>query len=416
MNSRESNESAISLAYKGKSLREDVLATLPGTYQPLREPRAGENRLYYADNLRVLASLLQEPEIKERVTLVYIDPPFATASAFKSVDDEHAYDDRLVGEEYIEELRKRLILIHSLLSKRGSLYLHLDGRMIFHAKLILDEIFGGRNFRNLITRRKSNPKNYTRKTYGKISDYILFYSKGSVYTWNRPVVPWDDKTSKREYQYIDEDGRRYKRVPVHAPGTRNGETGQPWRGRMPPPGKHWQYRPDTLDEMDARGEIYWSANGNPRRKVYLDQAKGVPVQDIWHDVRDAFNQNHYVTGYPTEKNPALMKRIIEASSNEGDIVLDCYSGSGTTLEQASLLNRRWIGVDNSEAAIATTLQRFEVGAHRLGDYVTPDRQLAFPSHRPIRGFNIYREISELPRHHKGKRAGWATAIGQSDVP
>ena len=380
------------LTYTGKSSREEILRTQPGTYLPLKEPRQGENRLYHADNLHVLAALLQDPEFKGRVTLVYIDPPFATASAFGSVENGHAYNDHLVGPEYIEELRKRLILIHSLLSNEGSLYLHLDERMVFHTKIILDEIFGVRNFRNFITRRKSNPKNYTRKTYGNISDYILFYTKSNTYTWNRPVVPWDDEVAKKEYQYIDGSGRRYKKVPVHAPGTRNGETGQPWRGKLPPPGKHWQYRPKTLDEMDARGEIYWSANGNPRRKVFLDQAEGIPVQDIWNDMRDAFNQNHYVTGYPTEKTPALLKRIIEASSNEDDIVMDCYSGSGTTLEQASLLNRRWIGVDNSDHAIATTLQRFEHGARKMGDYVHSHRQLSLLSHKIIDDFNLYNAV------------------------
>lgn len=379
------------LTYTGKSSSEEILAVEPGSYLPLKEPRKGENRLYHADNLQVLASLMQEPELKGQITLVYIDPPFATASTFESVEIGHAYDDNLVGPEYINELRKRLVLIHRLLAKEGSLYLHLDERMVFHAKIILDEIFGVHNLRNFITRRKSNPKNYTRKTYGNVSDYILFYTKSNTYTWNRPVIPWDDETAKKEYRYIDENRRRYKRVPIHAPGTRNGETGRPWRGKMPPPGKHWQYRPKTLDEMDARGDIYWSSNGNPRRKVFLDEAEGIPVQDIWNDMRDAFNQNHYVTGYPTEKNPALLKRIIEASSNEGDIVLDCYSGSGTTLEQASLLNRRWIGVDNSDQAIATTLNRFEDGVHRMGDYVNSDRQLTLPIHRTIRDFNLYRE-------------------------
>ena len=381
----------ITLTYAGKSSREELLATKPGTYLPVREPTQGENRLYHADNLQVLASLLQEPELRERVTLVYIDPPFATASAFQSLENGHAYDDNLVGPEYIEELRKRLVLIHGLLSNEGSLYLHLDGRMVFHIKIILDEIFGVNSLRNFITRRKSNPKNYTRKTYGNVSDYILFYTKSNSYTWNRPVVPWDLATSNKEYQNVDDTGRRYKKVPVHAPGTRNGATGQPWKGKMPPPGKHWQYLPKTLDELDARGEIYWSPNGNPRRKVFLDEAAGIPVQDIWNDMRDAFNQNHYVTGYPTEKNPALLRRIIEASSNEGDIVLDCYSGSGTTLEQASLLRRRWIGVDSSDHAIQTTLKRFEEGARRMGDYVNSDKQLPLPSHRTIRDFNLYRE-------------------------
>ena len=335
-----------------------------------------------------------EPEISGKINLVYIDPPFGTSHQFESVEKGHAYDDRLIGPGYIEELRKRLVLIHHLLADSGSLYLHLDERMVFHAKLILDEIFGSRNYRNFITRRKSNPKNYTKKTYGNISDHILFYTKSDKYTWTRPVIPWDEETAKKEYQYIDDNGRRYKKVPVHAPEIRNGETGQPWRGKMPPPGKHWQYRPSTLDEMDARGEIYWSPNGNPRRKVFLDEAGGVGVQDIWHDMRDAFNQNHYVTGYPTEKNPELLRRIIEASSNEGDLVLDCYSGSGTTLEQADRLERRWIGVDNSDQAIEVTLKRFAEGTTRMGDYVNPEKQLPLPiNHNPIEGFNLYTETT-----------------------
>lgn len=160
-----------------------------------------------------------------------------------------------------------------------------------------------------------------------------------------------------------------QKVPVHAPGVRNGETGKPWRGKLPPLGKHWQYPPRVLDEMDARGEIYWSPTGNPRRKIYLDQSEGVPVQDIWLDFRDAHNQNIEVSGYPTEKHPALLQRIIEASSNPGDLVLDCFSGSGTTLRVAAQTGRRWIGVDHSREAIATTLRRFRQGLEPMGDFV-----------------------------------------------
>ena len=128
-------------------------------------------------------------------------------------------------------------------------------------------------------------------------------SKTDETVWNRPYEEWSDEKVLKEYPFIEEGtGRRYKRVPVHAPGTRNGATGSPWRGMMPPEGKHWQFTPDKLDEMDARGEIYWSSNGNPRRKVYLDQSNGVPVQDIWLDYLDVNNQNTLITGYPTEKN------------------------------------------------------------------------------------------------------------------
>jgi adenine-specific DNA-methyltransferase len=146
----------------------------------------------------------------------------------------------------------------------------------------------------------------------------------------------------------------------------------------PPPGKHWQYLPSTLDEMDARGEIFWSANGNPRRKIYLENSAGIPVQDIWWDLRDAHNQNIKITGYPTEKNPDLLARIIRASSNAGDLVLDCFSGSGTTLAVASQLQRTWIGIDNSPEAIAVTLKRFAQGTEAMGDFVNkpPSPQLS----------------------------------------
>jgi adenine-specific DNA-methyltransferase len=145
--------------------------------------------------------------------------------------------------------------------------------MAFHIKVIMDEVFGAKNFRSWITRKKCNPKNYTRRTYGNVSDFILFYSKSDNYVWHRPVNTWTDSHMTKEYPCVDEQGRRYKKVPVHAPGVRNGKTGQQWRGVNPPPGKHWQYTPTRLDEMDARGEIYWSPTGNPRRKVYWDNSQ-----------------------------------------------------------------------------------------------------------------------------------------------
>lgn len=138
---------------------------------------------------------------------------------------------------------------------------------------------------------------------------------------------------------------------------------------MPPKGKHWQYTPDRLDEMDANGEIYWSSNGNPRRKVYLDQSKGVPVQDIWLDFLDVNNQNTLQTGYPTEKNLDMLKLIIKTSSDPGDLVLDCFAGSGTTLVAAEELGRQWIGVDIGDEAIRIIRDRFANGSKPIGDYV-----------------------------------------------
>ncbi|MDJ0745858.1 MAG: site-specific DNA-methyltransferase [Xenococcaceae cyanobacterium MO_167.B27] len=328
------------------------------------------NSLYWGDNLATLRSLLEDKSIKGKIRLVYIDPPFATQSIFHSRQLKHAYDDILTDTEYIEFLRQRLIIIRELMATDGSIYIHLDEKMVFEMKIILDEIFGKTNFQNCITRKKCNPKNYTRKRFGNISDYILFYTKSSKFIWNKQFEPLTEDRAK-EYQYVEEKtGRRFMKVPIHAPGIRNGETGKPWRNMLPPPGKHWQYTPSKLDELDKRGEIYWSSNGNPRRKVYLDENPGIGVQDIWLDFKDAHNQNIKITGYPTEKNPNLIKRIVEASSNPGDLVLDCFSGSGTTLAVADNLERSWIGIDSSIEAIKTTLLRFKNGTKAMGDFVS----------------------------------------------
>ena len=362
------------LSYGGKKPELEILNTTPANLRqlwPFSADHTTPNRLYYGDNLPILAALAQDASVRGHIRLVYIDPPYATKSVFQSRNQADAYMDLLEGAHYLEFLRERLILLRELLADDGSIYVHLDDNMVFLVKAVMDEVFGRANFRNWITRKKCNPKNYTRKTYGNVADYILFYTKTDNYVWHRPVEPWTEERADKEYQYVERDtGRRYKKVPVHAPGVRNGETGKPWRGKNPPPGKHWQYPPRVLDEMDAHGAIYWSPTGNPRRKIYFDQSQGVPVQDIWLEYRDAHNQNIEVSGYPTEKNPALLDRIIEASSNPGDLVLDCFSGSGTTLNVASHTGRHWIGVDNSREAIRATLRRFAKGLEPMGDFVT----------------------------------------------
>ena len=331
----------------------------------------GIKRLYHADNLDVLNYLINDKKVCGNIDLVYIDPPYNTGGAFETRDFKLAYDDKYTTDGYLRFMRVRLKLLHTLLSEKGSIYVHLDSNMVFHVKILMDDIFGEKNFRGMITRKKCKSKNFTRKTYGNISDYILFYSKSDSAKWNRPYDQWDDEKVLKEYPFIEEGtGRRHKRVPCHAPGTRNGATGGPWRGMMPPEGKHWQYTPEKLDEMDAKGEIYWSSNGNPRRKVYLDQSKGVPVQDIWLDYLDVNNQNTCLTGYPTEKNLDMLKRIIETSSNPGDLVLDCFAGSGTTLVVAEELGRQWIGVDIGEEAIKIIQDRFVNGTKPIGDYVS----------------------------------------------
>ena len=404
-------DSEVHLDYRGKSTEEEIFNDSIIPFDKLHS-NSSHKRLYFGDNLDVLRVLVTDPDICGKVNLIYIDPPFATQSQFVSRKQSRAYEDTLSGAPFVEFLRKRIVLLHKLLSSKGSIYLHLDEKMIFEMKLILDEVFGPENYRNMIVRKKCNPKNYTRKTYGNIADFVLFYTKTDKYIWNKQTVPLSEER-KKEYQYVEEGtGRKYMKVPIHAPGTRKGETGKPWRGKMPPPGKHWQYTPKRLDEMDARGEIFWSKNGNPRRKVYLDEHPGVSVQDIWLEFRDAHNQNIKITGYPTEKNPGLIRRIIAASSNPGDMVLDCFAGSGTTLAVADEMQRNWIGADNSIESIKTTLKRFDSGLQAMGDFVNKDarrqgnysQQTLFdslgdatprahstpkPKHKAIRDFSLF---------------------------
>ena len=359
---------SVSLEYEGKRSVSELLAKSAPAFHQLHSGPS-DRRLYFGDNLAALKHLYSEVDIRGNVTLVYIDPPFATRGTFVSRKQRQAYEDTLTGADYVEFLRARLVLLRELLSDRGSIYLHLDETMVFEMKLVMDEVFGPSNYRNVIVRKKCNPKNYTRKRYGNVADFILFYTKSDKYVWNKPVQPLSGE-SQKEYYYVESGtGRRFMKVPVHAPGTRNGATGERWRGKLPPPGKHWQYTPKNLDEMDARGEICWSKNGNPRRKVYLDEHPGVGIQDVWLDFKDAHNQNVRITGYPTEKNPELLRRIIGASSNPGDIVLDCFAGSGTTLAVANEMQRHWIGADYSEESLKTVLGRFERGLSPMGDYV-----------------------------------------------
>jgi adenine-specific DNA-methyltransferase len=349
--------------------RSEILA-LPPVVPVEIETVSKAGRLFQGDNLGALLWLRDVPDVRGKVRCVYIDPPYATTMAFLDRDERHAYDDHLDGAEYIEALRRRLFVLHDLLAPDGSVFVHLDQNMVFEAKLVMDEVFGRENFRNFITRKKCNTKNYTRNTFGNVADHILFYTKSDNSVWHRLYDEWTAARITEEYSNIDaQTGRRYKKVPVHAPGVRRGATGQPWRGKLPPKGKHWQYPPAKLDELDAAGEIYWSPNGNPRRKVYFDQSKGIPVQDIWMDYRDAHNQNVQITGYPTEKNFQLVSRLIAATTNPGDLVLDCYSGSGTTLEAAAASGRRFIGIDISDAAIAATVKRFREGRLPMGDFV-----------------------------------------------
>jgi adenine-specific DNA-methyltransferase len=367
---RNERKSNIELTYKGKE--KEFLSNIQSV--PLQEvKRYGDypldgwyNLLIFGDNLSVMKTLMNRSDIKGQVRLVYIDPPFSTKQVFKSGilrtstisssnEDQIAYQDLLVGVEYLEFLRKRLVLLKELLADNGSIYVHIDWKIGHYVKVLMDEIFGQEHFINDITRIKCNPKNFKRKGYGNIKDMILFYSKTDNFVWNGSYTNYTKEQLEKLFPKVDKDGRRYTTTPLHAPGeTKNGPTGQPWRGILPPKGRHWRYPPAVLDELDRQGLIEWSKTGNPRKKIYADEhIRKVYRQDVWE-----FKDPQYPT-YPTEKNLEMLKVIIDASSNKEDIVLDCFSGSGTTLIAAEQLGRRWIGIDNSPKAIEITLRRLQ---------------------------------------------------------
>ncbi len=324
-----------------------------------------ENLLIKGDNINALNFLLKEKNLKGKIDLIYIDPPFATNGNFTITDGRAttisnsktgklAYSDKLVGTEFIEFLRERLILLKELLSDKGSIYLHIDYKIGHYVKVMMDEVFGVENFRNDITRIKCNPKNFKRIGYGNIKDMILFYTKSKNPIWNEPKEPYTREDIVRLFPKKDKNGRRYTTVPIHAPGeTQNGNSSKPFKGILPPKGRHWRTDIETLEKWDKEGLIEWSSTGNPRKKIYVDERDGKRVQDIWE-----FKDLQYPT-YPTEKNQGLLDLIIKTSSNEESIVLDAFCGSGTTLKSAHSFGRKWIGIDKSDLAIEATKNKLK---------------------------------------------------------
>ena len=349
------------ITYDNKKHEKEIIKSSSRAVLEIVSGKGAKNKLIHSDNLSTLKTLLDD--YTGKVDLIYIDPPFATNGHFKigedrantissSNDDDIAYTDTRIGADFLEFLRKRLIFLRELLSENGSIYLHIDYKIGHYVKLIMDEIFGRKNFRNDITRIKCNPKNFNRKAYGNVKDLILFYSKSKNPIWNNPRIQYTEEDKARLFKKVDKDGRLYTTIPLHAPGeTTNGNTGKEWKGIKPPKGRHWRSEPAVLEEWDKQGLVEWSKTGVPRKKIFLDERDGKKMQDIWE-----FKDPQYPK-YPTEKSLDLLKFIVKASSNKGDLVLDCFCGSGATLIAAQELNRNWIGIDQSNQAIKVTQKK-----------------------------------------------------------
>ena len=353
----------ITLGYVGKAAERGIISGIrPAQLETIYLTKQAtlteaHNMLIQGDNVPVLRTLLSYEWLKNKVKLVYIDPPFATGRLFNGVHDEEiAYSDTLKGADFIEFLRQRLILLREILADDGSIYVHIDWKMSHYVRVLMDEIFGPEHFINDITRIKCNPKNFKRRAYGNIKDTILFYSKNDDFIWNNSTEQLTDADIERLFPHTDKQGRRYTTNPLHAPGeTRDGLTGQEWKGLKPPKGRHWRYPPDQLTELDNLGLIQWSKTGNPRKIIYAKDAvkRGKKRQDIWDFKDPPYPQ------YPTEKNLDMLQTIIKSSSSKGDFVLDAFCGSGSTLIAAQMQNRKWIGIDNSQIAIETARKKIE---------------------------------------------------------
>lgn len=299
------------------------------------------------------------------VDLAYLDPPFFTNRQYEVIWGEEAevrsFEDRWAGgiNVYIDWMKERLVPVHRMLKPTGTLWLHCDPSASHYLKVELDRIFGRERFIGEVIWKRTSAHSSARRP-GPVHDTLLVYTKSPRYTWNRAFQPYDPEYLAGFYTHVDDDGRRWRRSDLTGAGTRNGETGLPWRGiDVTAKGRHWAYPPSKLDQMDAQGVIHWPAKlgGMPMFRRYADTMPGVPLPDVWTDIPPIHNLSRERIGYPTQKPIALLDRIISVSSNPGDVVFDAFCGCGTSVVAAALANRRWVGIDISRTACRLIAER-----------------------------------------------------------
>ncbi len=326
------------------------------------------NRLIWGDKRYILPSLLDE--FAGKIDLVYIDPPFDTGADFSfttqipdsntaftkepSVIEQKAYRDTWGRglDSYLHWFYETVTLLRELLSETGSLYVHLDWRMVHYAKAILDEVFGIDRFQNEIIWQRSLPHGNIDYKFGASHDTLLRYSKGDRFTWNPQYTPHREEYLRDFYKYND-NGRTYRLISCINPNPNRPNLTYEWNGVT----RVWKFSKDRMRRMHEEGLLVYSKNGVPSYKGYLDTMRGVPMQDTWVDIPPLMGSSREWIEYPTQKPEALLERIMNASSEEGDLVLDCFCGSGTTAAVAERLNRRWITCDLGRFAVHTTRKR-----------------------------------------------------------
>ena len=313
--------------------------------------RAKDNLLIQGDALNALTSLIQLPEFAReyagKVKLAYLDPPFNTQQSFLH------YDDALEHSVWLTMMRDRLMQLRTLLAPDGSIYVHCDTSEGHYLKILLDEVFGRANFHNELIWKRSTAHSDTkqgRKEYGSIHDVLLFYSKGEQWTWNTQYTAHDEKYIRSHYTMVEPGtGRRYRLDNLTAPG--GAAKGNPLYEVMGVT-RYWRYSREKMQALIDEGRVVMPQAGEvPAYKRYLDETPGVPLQDLWTDINAVNSQAVEAEGYATQKPEALLERIIRTSSDEGDVVLDCFLGSGTTAAVAHKLGRRWLGVEWSRESV-----------------------------------------------------------------
>jgi site-specific DNA-methyltransferase (adenine-specific) len=360
------------------------------------------NQLFYGDNLAVLPDYIAD----QSVDLIYLDPPFnsrqdynvlfaekdgarsaSQITAFKDTwewneesslayeqvveaggrvaEAMRAFRTLLGGTDmlaYLAMMAPRLVELRRVLKESGSIYLHCDPTASHYLKLLMDAVFSPQNYQNEIIWQRTSARSDSHR-WNHVHDVILFYSKANKFTWNTQFTEYDADYVEKFYRFVEEpSGRRYASDNLTAAGTRNGSSGDPWMGiDVRAKGIHWKYQTSKLDELDAAGRIIHpqKSGGVPRYKRYLDEMPGVAGKSIITDISPLSAQSAEKLGYPTQKPEALLERILRASSNEGDVVLDPFCGCGTTVQVAQKLNRRWIGIDITHLAIGLIKTRLD---------------------------------------------------------
>jgi adenine-specific DNA-methyltransferase len=328
-----------------------------------------ENLLLQGDCLDIIKE--HKDVLNEKIRLIYIDPPFFSGTDYtvkiRSGGDsqsagilleEETYSDKWEGglQQYLDFMRARLEAMKPLLRDDGSLWVHLDWHVSHYIKVILDEVFGYANFVNEIVWKRTNSPKAQSRGFGSQHDVILLYARDASKFKTQQVYREHDARSRRPYSYKDERGK-FRLIEVEAQGIQRTEDRKQfeWRGRTAP----YLYRKETLDEWWDAGLIYTSRNGRYTKKQYLSDIPGIPVSDLWIDIPPVQGSSKENTGFLTQKPELLLERIIDSSTNPGDIIADFFVGSGTTIVVAQRMNRRWVACDSSLAAIRITEERLK---------------------------------------------------------